>query len=106
MRSMACSATANPWRKKRHAKYALTDTITEVIKSDPGVSKLLAEFAALQREIQERRSVLNLISSKFGIPDQHRHWDVWKDYPPAASLALWRAAFEALETDADAALPS
>jgi hypothetical protein len=88
------------------SRMTLKSQIGAAVSSSPTVSRLLAEYFELQRQLAQRRSVLLVIDCKSAIPHEHRHWASRRtDETDDAGIALWNAAFAALETDADASLP-
>jgi chromosome segregation ATPase len=89
--------------KRDHLNKGLQD----VVKSETGVRKLLSEFAALKREINERSDVLRWLHSKSLIPDEFKGWGNEKIYNDLRDgTAPWKDAFDRLSIDADAPLPT
>jgi hypothetical protein len=88
------------------ARYVLKGKIADAVKSSPGVMKLLFDYETAQKSLAGMRRVLQLISGKNGLPDSARHWYAERHWPVDMALEQkWRAAIDALESDAHAALP-
>jgi hypothetical protein len=60
----------------------------------------------MRRNLAAMRRILQLISGKDGIPDSASHWYADRDWPiDMAVEQQWATALDALEHDANAALP-
>ena len=66
----------------------------------------LSDYETAQKSLAGMRRVLQLISGKNGLPDSARHWYAERHWPVDMALEQkWRAAIDALKSDAHAALP-
>jgi hypothetical protein len=90
----------------RHAEWKLRARIGEAVAADNATLALLDRFAAAAREFLGTRKALEMLSSREALPEgtrwlQHAYEDVGD-----AIFNEWHAALTALESDADARLPS
>ena len=81
------------------ADMALDKCVGDVVRAEPAVRKLAAEYAAAQRAMEAVQSYL---------PDDFLYWHGSGSFPDAelVAVAAWRAVLKELRTDADAPLPS
>jgi hypothetical protein len=90
----------------RHADWKLRERIGDAVAADNATLALLNRFAAAAREFLGCRKALEMLSSREALPEgtrwlQHAYEDVGD-----AIFNEWQIALAALETNADAPLPS
>jgi chromosome segregation ATPase len=88
------------------ADMALDKCVGDVVRAEPAVRKLAAEYAAAQRRAVDLQRAMEAIQSY--LPDDIRYWHGSGSFPDAelVAVAAWRAVLKELRTDADAELPS
>jgi hypothetical protein len=84
------------------AKSALRVAIARVVHSKGTANAVQTQYVEARREVERLREILTLLSARNSLP---AYWDGVRFYPPPNADAPWRAALEALESDADATLP-
>jgi DNA repair exonuclease SbcCD ATPase subunit len=82
----------------------IDNRITDAIKAEAPVEKMLADFATLHREFVARRRVMEWLEGLGVIPREASFRTEPREWAEAGELP-WKNAVEALATDADAPLP-
>lgn len=92
--------------------YAIDLAISELLRSDPNVRKLLDRWFALAREREDLRRALRIVEHAAliaGQPPPFGNWNVTEFNFRGQTFELpgiWQAALAELQNDADAPLPT
>jgi chromosome segregation ATPase len=88
------------------ADMALDKCVGDVVRAEPAVRKLAAEYAAARRRAVDLQRAMEAVQSY--LPDDFLYWHGSGSFPDAelVAVAAWRAVLKELRTDADAPLPS
>lgn len=88
--------------KRQFAEMILNQRLQSVLQSETG--QFFKEYAQLQDQLAQRRSVLLYIQSELGVPAEFKSWDCIRDWPEE-KVDAWPEAIDALAKNADAPLP-
>jgi chromosome segregation ATPase len=90
----------------RHAEWKLRERIGDAVAADSATVALLDRFAAAAREFLGCRKALEMLSSREALPEGTRWLQHAYENVGDAIFNEWQAALAALETNADAPLPT
>jgi hypothetical protein len=88
------------------ATSVLHRAVADVVRADPAVARLLADYEVADRARTNLRRALHFLDGRHVLPNDD--WNAadhparWSDLPGERP---WAAAFDALRSDADAELP-
>jgi hypothetical protein len=85
-----------------NATSLLSDAVRDVVQSEGGADKALAQYVEAKREVARLQEILALLGANGCLPS---YWDALAPFPPTQADRPWREALAALEVDADALLP-
>jgi chromosome segregation ATPase len=93
-------------RELMFADMALGKCVGDVVRADPAVRQLAAEYAAARRRAVDLQRSMEAVQAY--LPDDICHWHGSGSFPDAELVVVtaWRAVLKELRTDADAELPS
>ena len=91
-------------RELQYARMSLDMRVTDVMKAEVPVEKLVADYVVLQRELVSQRRALQWLDLQ-GVVPRGTAWQGEHDWPDLPGAAPWKLAAAALGTDADAPLP-
>jgi chromosome segregation ATPase len=91
-------------RELMWAKSKLDEAVGEAVNADPATARLVAVFNEAERRFMSLRQAMGVVGTS-RLPKGSEFWDCQHSWPELPDAAQWKAAFEALRTDADAPLP-
>jgi chromosome segregation ATPase len=86
------------------AKSKLDDAVRDVVRADPAIRKLAADFSSANRHYNDLHRAMETVQNF--LPDDLKYWHGTGRWPDLAAAATWSAAITALASDADARLPT
>jgi hypothetical protein len=91
-------------RELQWAEIKLGDAVREAVKADPATARLVAAFNEAERNYKELQQSLGIIGTD-RLPEAAKFWNCVHRSEELPNAKQWRAALEALRTDANAPLP-
>jgi hypothetical protein len=88
------------------AQSALKNRDSDVVKNSPAIANLLSDYETMKASMAVMRQALRFLDGRGALPPSAKFWECERPIDLSVAKGPWRAALEALETNAYAPLPS